>query len=363
MQISVESTGALERRMEVSVPKEQIEQAVDERLKQRQPHRQAQGLSARARRRSRSFASSSAPRCARKCCPRSCRRVSRRLSASRSSSRPPVRASSRSLRPGRRPQIPRGLRDLSGHPLKEVDGLAVTRPVAEVTEADIEAMLQNLREQRPNFIPVDRESRDGDRVTMDFEGKIDGEAFEGSKGDDVAVILGSGRMLKDFDAGITGAKAGEERAISVRYPDDHHNQSLAGKTADFTVRVKKVEEKAAAAARRRVLPRIWRGRGRHGAVAHRSGRQHASRAAREYPWPRQAAVARPAARSQPDRCAAHAGREPGARDADGHGAPHWRERCIESAAAGRFRRTCAPAGRPRAADRRTDPDPRPAARP
>ena len=78
---------------------------------------------------------------------------------------------------------------------------------------------------------------------MDFEGKIDGEAFEGSKGDDVAVILGSGRMLKDFDAGITGAKAGEERAISVRYPDEYHNKSLAGKTADFTVRVKKVEEK------------------------------------------------------------------------------------------------------------------------
>jgi trigger factor len=127
--------------------------------------------------------------------------------------------------------------------LKQVDGLAVTRPVAEVSEADIEAMIQNLREQRPQFEPVDRQSREGDRVTMDFEGAIDGRGFEGSAGTDVAVILGAGRMLRDFETGITGATAGEHKTVAVRYPDEYHNKDLAGRTAEFSVHVKKVEEK------------------------------------------------------------------------------------------------------------------------
>jgi trigger factor len=78
---------------------------------------------------------------------------------------------------------------------------------------------------------------------MDFKGLINGQAFEGSTGDDVAVILGSGRMLKDFEAGIIGVKAGEQKQVAVPYPAEYHNKDLAGRTADFTVQVKKVEEK------------------------------------------------------------------------------------------------------------------------
>jgi trigger factor len=127
--------------------------------------------------------------------------------------------------------------------LKGVDGIAVKRPAATVTDADVDAMVQNLREQRPRFDAVERASREGDRVTMDFSGQIDGAAFEGSKGDDVAVLLGGGRMLKDFEAGVTGLKAGERRQIEVPYPADYHNAALAGNTATFDVHVKKVEEK------------------------------------------------------------------------------------------------------------------------
>jgi trigger factor len=72
---------------------------------------------------------------------------------------------------------------------------------------------------------------------------VDGAPFEGSKGQDVAVLLGGGRMLKDFEAGITGMKAGERRSVNVPYPSDYHNAALAGKTAAFEVQVKKVEEK------------------------------------------------------------------------------------------------------------------------
>jgi trigger factor len=127
--------------------------------------------------------------------------------------------------------------------LKSVDGLAVTRPVAEVTEADIDAMVQNLREQKPKFEAVERASRETDRVTMDFVGLMGGQPFEGSKGDDVAVLLGGGRMLKPFEDAITGMKAGERKQVSVRYPDDYHNKALAGQTAEFDVQMKKVEEK------------------------------------------------------------------------------------------------------------------------
>jgi trigger factor len=115
--------------------------------------------------------------------------------------------------------------------------------VAEVAEADIEAMVQNLREQRPGFDAVERESQEGDRVTMDFEGVIDGKGFEGSKGEAVAVILGAGRMLKDFEAAILGVRAGEQKQVAVRYPDEYHNKDLAGRTAEFSVSVSKVEQK------------------------------------------------------------------------------------------------------------------------
>jgi trigger factor len=104
-------------------------------------------------------------------------------------------------------------------------------------------MVENLREQRPKFEAVERASRETDRVTMDFVGLVDGQPFEGSKGDDVAVLLGGGRMLKGFEDGITGMKAGERKQVTVRYPDDYHNKSLAGKSAEFDVQMKKVEEK------------------------------------------------------------------------------------------------------------------------
>ena len=128
--------------------------------------------------------------------------------------------------------------------LKNVDGLAVARPVAEVTEADIDAMVENLRAQRPKFEAVERESREGDRVTMDFVGLIDGAEFEGSKGDDVAVLLGGGRMLKEFETGITGMKAGE-RAQDRRALPGRLSQQGAGRPdrRRSTCTMKKVEEK------------------------------------------------------------------------------------------------------------------------
>ncbi len=243
MQSSVESTGALERRMEVSVPKEQIEQAIDARLKQVSRTAKLKG-----------FRPGKAPL---KVIKQQFGAQVRQEVLSDMMQRSFAQAvSEQKLNPAAGPRI----EPITAGPgedlryraifevfpeisLAKIDGLAVARPTADVSETDIEAMVQNLREQRPRFEPVERESRETDRVTMDFEGQIDGQPFEGSKGDDVAVVLGGGRMIKDFETGITGLKAGERRTIDVRYPDDYHNKSLAGRTARFDVHVKKVDEK------------------------------------------------------------------------------------------------------------------------
>ncbi|HET7203341.1 MAG TPA: trigger factor [Steroidobacteraceae bacterium] len=243
MQVSVQSTGSLERRMEVSVPKEQIEQAIDERLKKVSRTARLKG-----------FRPGKAPiKVIRQ---QFGAQVRQEVLSDLMQSSFAQAVTEQKLMPAAGPRI----EPISSGPgedlkyraifevypevaLKEIEGLAVTRPVADVTEADIEAMVQNLREQRPLFESVERESREGDRVTMDFEGKIEGKGFEGSHGTDVAVILGAGRMLKDFETGITGAGAGEQRQVSVRYPDEYHNKDVAGKTAEFSVHVKKVEEK------------------------------------------------------------------------------------------------------------------------
>ena len=105
-----------------------------------------------------------------------------------------------------------------------------------MTEADVDAMVENLRNQRPKFVAAERESREGDRVTIDFTGTIDGQPFEGSTGKDVNVLLGSGRMFKEFEAGITAARRSRAAISSVRYPDEYHNKALAGESRSSTCR-------------------------------------------------------------------------------------------------------------------------------
>jgi len=126
--------------------------------------------------------------------------------------------------------------------LQGVEGMELIRPKASVADADVDAMLESLRKQRPNFVPVERAAADGDRLTIDFLGKIDGEPFEGGKAEGHQFELGAGRMLKDFEEGLRGASAGETRMIDVAFPEEYPAKNLAGKTAQFEVTVKQVEE-------------------------------------------------------------------------------------------------------------------------
>lgn len=126
--------------------------------------------------------------------------------------------------------------------VRGAEGMDLTRPSATVADADVDAMLDSLRKQRPNFVAATRGCQDGDRITADFEGRLDGEPFEGGKADNFAFPLGGGRMLKDFEDGVRGAVAGESRSFPVTFPAQYPVSRLAGRTAEFTTTVKSVEE-------------------------------------------------------------------------------------------------------------------------
>jgi trigger factor len=113
----------------------------------------------------------------------------------------------------------------------------------EVTDAAIDRTLDILRKQRRTFAlrPQDAGAQEGDRVTVDFEGKIDGEPFEGGKAEDFQFMVGEGQMLKEFDDSVRGMKAGESKTFQLAFPADYHGKDVAGKTADFMVTVKKIE--------------------------------------------------------------------------------------------------------------------------
>jgi trigger factor len=119
----------------------------------------------------------------------------------------------------------------------------VEKITAEVTDSAIDKTLDVLRKQRRTFElrAQDAAAQDGDRVTVDFEGKIDGEVFAGGKAEDFQFILGDGQMLKEFEDATRGMKSGESKTFPLAFPADYHGQDVAGKTADFLVTLKKVE--------------------------------------------------------------------------------------------------------------------------
>lgn len=114
---------------------------------------------------------------------------------------------------------------------------------AEVTDSAIDKTVDILRKQRRTFSqrPHDAAAQDGDRVTVDFEGKIDGEVFAGGKAEDFQFIVGDGQMLKEFEEATRGMKSGESKTFQLAFPADYHGKDVAGKTADFMVTLKKIE--------------------------------------------------------------------------------------------------------------------------
>lgn len=124
----------------------------------------------------------------------------------------------------------------------DLSGIKVTRPVVEVSDADVDRTLEVLLKQRVQYHAVEREASVGDRVHIDYAGTIAGEAFQGGEAKDFPVILGEGRTLKDFEGSLLGMKDGESKTFDVTFPDDYFAKELAGKTATFTATMKSVHE-------------------------------------------------------------------------------------------------------------------------
>lgn len=125
--------------------------------------------------------------------------------------------------------------------LQGLDQIKVEKPVVEISDADIDKMLDVLRKQQATWAETQGAAKADDRVSIDFVGSVDGEEFEGGKASDFVLAMGQGRMIPGFEEGIVGHKAGEQFEIDVTFPETYHAENLKGKAAKFAITLKKVE--------------------------------------------------------------------------------------------------------------------------
>ncbi|MBA4693463.1 MAG: trigger factor [Congregibacter sp.] len=242
MRVSVETTSGLERRLTVGVPADQVDTAVDKRLQEAARNVRLPG-----------FRPGKVPM----------RVMQQRFGAgvrqevlgeviSQSFQEAVI---SENLRPAGQPSIEAKRMDAGQDveytatfevfPTVEVSGLddlSVEKPVAEVTDADIDDIVEVFRKQQGKLVTAERAAAEGDTLVIDFEGFRDGEAFEGGAGEGTALELGSGRMIPGFEDGLVGASAGEEKLLKLTFPEDYQNEDLAGADVEFKVQVREVQE-------------------------------------------------------------------------------------------------------------------------
>ncbi|MEX6665618.1 trigger factor [Pseudomonas sp. W2-17] len=240
MQVSVENTSALERRMTIGVPAERIETEVNKRLQQTARKAKIPGFRPGK-------------------VPMSVIRQRYEDGARQEALGDLIQATfyeavvEQKLNPAGAPSVePKTFekgKDLEYIATFEVfpeftvagfESISVERLSADVADSDLDNMLEILRKQNVSFEVVDRAAQNEDQLNIDFVGKIDGEAFAGGSATGTQLVLGSGRMIPGFEDGLVGAKAGEERVLNLTFPDDYQNLELAGKTAEFTVTVNTV---------------------------------------------------------------------------------------------------------------------------
>ncbi|MVF49514.1 trigger factor [Pseudomonas monteilii] len=240
MQVSVENTSALERRMTIAVPAERVENEVNKRLQQTAKRAKVAGFRPGK-------------------VPMSVIRQRFEADARQEAFGDLVQASfyeaivEQKLNPAGAPAVePKSFekgKDLEFVAIFEVfpeftvaglESINVERLSAEVADADLDNMLEVLRKQNTRFEAVERAAQNDDQVNIDFVGKVDGEVFAGGSAKGTQLVLGSGRMIPGFEDGLVGAKAGEERVVNVTFPEDYQNLDLAGKAAEFTITVNSI---------------------------------------------------------------------------------------------------------------------------
>lgn len=240
MDVTVESTGTLERRMRVELPLEPIEQQVNSRLK-------SVGRTAKIK----GFRPGKVPaNVVRK---RYGKQVRQEVLSEVLQKSYREAVTREKLTPAGGPKIE--TEEESGDTfaftatfevmpvveLKNLEKIKIEKPDVSIDDSDVDAMLLNLRKQKASWDEVDRKSADGDRVTIDFVGRLKGEIFPGGEAKDYPVVLGAGQMLPDFEKGLTGVKAGDEKTFKVKFPKEYHAEEMAGQKAEFTINVHRVE--------------------------------------------------------------------------------------------------------------------------
>ena len=242
MQVSIETTSKLERRLTVGVPAERVDGEVDARLKRavkdvRLPGFRPGKVPLKVMRQR--FGSGVRQEVLGEVMSRSFQEavIQEKL---KPAGQPRIEA--RSMDPGRDLEYVATFEVFPEIEVVELGGFPVERPVAEVTDADIDNIIDVFRRQRGSYQTVERPAADGDRVTIDYTGTRDGEAFEGGSATNSPLELGSGRMIPGFEDGIVGMSAGEEKTLELTFPETYHNEELAGAAVSFHVKVHKVEE-------------------------------------------------------------------------------------------------------------------------
>lgn len=242
MQVSIETTSKLERRLTVGVPAEQVDSQVDDRLKQAVKNVRLPG-----------FRPGKVPlKVMRQRFGTGVRQEVLGEVMSRSFQEAVVQEN---LKPAGQPSIePKSME--AGKDLEyiatfevfpeidvvEMKDFPVEKPSAQVTPDDVENIITVFRKQRGSWETVERAAQDEDRVTIDYAGTRDGEAFEGGSAENSELELGSGRMIPGFEDGIVGMTAGEQKTLSLSFPEDYHAEELKGAAVEFNVTVHKIEE-------------------------------------------------------------------------------------------------------------------------
>ena len=242
MRVSVETTSGLERRLTVGVPADRVDSAVDKRLQDAARSARLPG-----------FRPGKVPIKVMK--QRFGAGVRQEVLGEVISQSFQEAVMSENLRPAGQPSIEARKMD-AGHdveytatfevfPAVEVnslDDLSIEKPVADVTDADIDDIIEVFRKQQGKLVNVDRAAAIGDTVIIDFQGSREGEAFDGGSGEGTVLELGSGRMIPGFEDGLIGASADEQKTLNLTFPKDYQSEDLAGAAVEFEVKVKEVQE-------------------------------------------------------------------------------------------------------------------------
>jgi len=243
MEISVEATNELERKMTIAVPSAEVDSAVNERL-----HEAARNV------RLNGFRKGKVPLKVVK--NRFGKGVRQEVIGELMNRSYYEALTEKKIRPAGQPTIETSNTDegkdleftavFEVYPeieLPDFAELEVEKLVAEVTDEDIDQMIDTLREQRHTWQDVDRKAADGDMVNIDYVGRQNEEEFQGGKAEGTSLVIGSGRMIPGFEKGLIGAQAGDIVTLNLTFPEKYQNNELAGKDADFSVTVNKVSEK------------------------------------------------------------------------------------------------------------------------